>query len=551
MKAISFLGTSKYQEATYIYQGQEFTTCLFPEALFHFFPDLETLYLFATPAVQKHDNLKELRDRLGNRGLLERFRVVPIPDGQSEDELWNIFSALTGSVGERETVVFDITHSFRSIPFLTFLAAAYLRAARRVHIRAVVYGAYEARSKDNPGLKPVFDLTPFVFLLDWLAATNQFIYTGDAQYLARLLVQEGEVRRSGALKNAGRELEDFSRAIMLCRPLEVMEKAGRVSNVLRKASADLARWARPFEVMAGRIEEEYGRRALRNPTDHGNIHESLRQQLDLICWYAEHGQIIQAVTLAREWVVTAVGWRLCGTFVLATAEREEIEKGLSGLCRVYHGRSSPDQLNEVGQKLREWKESEVVADLWNRLTAVRNDLDHAGMNPNPMNAATLNRKMREEILPSLKAMAEKWGLIGESRPAAITDGGNSVILLNFSHPLTDEQLAQVEALVGKSVSRVVEIPTKLDPGADFGPQIAALADSLGFTPQEWQTLPIIIVPPALNFAAVLLLAELHGRMGYFPPCVRLRPVEGAMPPRYEVAEILDLQGQRDRARARR
>ncbi len=126
-----------------------------------------------------------------------------------------------------------------------------------------------------------------------------------------------------------------------------------------------------------------------------------------------------------------------------------------------------------------------------------------------------------------------------------------MIVLNFSHPLTPEHIQQLEALTGQRVERVVEIPTHLDTGRPFGPQVAELADRAGLTSAEWQTLPILVVPPALNFAAVLLVAELHGRMGYFPPCVRLRPMEGALPPRYEVAEVLDLQGQREDARARR
>lgn len=125
-----------------------------------------------------------------------------------------------------------------------------------------------------------------------------------------------------------------------------------------------------------------------------------------------------------------------------------------------------------------------------------------------------------------------------------------MIILNFSHPLTPEHLAQIEALTGRTVEGVVEIPTHLDTESPFGPQIAGLAEGAGLTPGEWQTLPLLVVPPALNFAAVLLLAELHGRMGHFPPCVRLKPVP-AVPPRYQVAEILDLQGQREAARERR
>jgi hypothetical protein len=126
-----------------------------------------------------------------------------------------------------------------------------------------------------------------------------------------------------------------------------------------------------------------------------------------------------------------------------------------------------------------------------------------------------------------------------------------MILLNFSHPLTPEQLAQIETLTGQRVERLIAAPAQFDPQAPFGPQLAALLEAVPLTPEAWQSTPILVNPPALNFIAVLLLAELHGRMGYFPPVVRLRPVAGALPPRYEVAEILNLQAVRDQARAKR
>lgn len=126
-----------------------------------------------------------------------------------------------------------------------------------------------------------------------------------------------------------------------------------------------------------------------------------------------------------------------------------------------------------------------------------------------------------------------------------------MILLNFSHPLPPHQLARLEQLAGQRVTRVIEIKTQIDPRADLAPQVVALADACQLSPSEWQTAPLLIVPPALNFVAVTLLAELHGRCGYFPAHVRTRPVEGALPPQYEVAEILNLQAVRDAARTRR
>ena len=126
-----------------------------------------------------------------------------------------------------------------------------------------------------------------------------------------------------------------------------------------------------------------------------------------------------------------------------------------------------------------------------------------------------------------------------------------MILLNFSHPLTPEQLAQVAELTSQSIDRVLSLPAHFDPQQPFGPQLDQLMAHIDLTPHDWQTASILVNPPSLNFIAGLLLAELHGRMGYFPPIVRLRPVEGALPPRYEVAEILNLQTVRDAARLKR
>lgn len=126
-----------------------------------------------------------------------------------------------------------------------------------------------------------------------------------------------------------------------------------------------------------------------------------------------------------------------------------------------------------------------------------------------------------------------------------------MLVLNFAHPLTHEQLRQVEELAGQEIERVIEVNTQIDPQEPLAPQVTEITDAVGLTPMEWQSKPLIINPPSLNFIAVAMIAELHGRCGYFPACLRLRPVAGALPPRYEVAEILNLQAIRDRARQKR
>lgn len=126
-----------------------------------------------------------------------------------------------------------------------------------------------------------------------------------------------------------------------------------------------------------------------------------------------------------------------------------------------------------------------------------------------------------------------------------------MLILNFSHPLTPAQQEQIAAATGQPIARVLDIPTHFDEQQPFAPQVAALLVQIDLTPAQWQGEPILVVLPSLNFITALLLAELHGRMGYFPPVVRTRPVADRVPRQYEVAEILDLQGVREIARSTR
>ncbi len=126
-----------------------------------------------------------------------------------------------------------------------------------------------------------------------------------------------------------------------------------------------------------------------------------------------------------------------------------------------------------------------------------------------------------------------------------------MILINFSHPFTEAQRAQIVAITGNTIDQTIDAVVQFDLQQPFSLQLAKLLAQIPLSPVQWQNEEIIVNPPSLNFIAVMLLAELHGRMGYFAPCVRLRPVKDALPPRFEVAEILNLQAIRENARKSR
>ncbi|MGL6280927.1 MAG: TIGR02221 family CRISPR-associated protein, partial [Microcoleaceae cyanobacterium] len=186
MKIISFLGLGNYRETTYVSidGSQTCQTRFFQEALVKFYSP-EILYVMLTnkaeneiPNGQSETNWSALERILKEskfKGKLEPIRNIP--EKNSPDDIWQIFKSVTELLEPGDEVIFDITHSFRSIPIVALISVSYLRIVKEVKIAGLLYGAFDA--KNEKGEAPIFDLLPIVSLLDWTTATDQFIKTGN------------------------------------------------------------------------------------------------------------------------------------------------------------------------------------------------------------------------------------------------------------------------------------------------------------------------------------------------------------------------------------
>ena len=81
-----------------------------------------------------------------------------------------------------------------------------------------------------------------------------------------------------------------------------------------------------------------------------------------------------------------------------------------------------------------------------------------------------------------------------------------MIVLNFAHPLTEEQILRLEEIAGEKVEEIREFKVSFDNAKPFAEQVKELVDGCDMTPMDWQTKRILIVPPSLNFIAVTLIA---------------------------------------------
>ena len=257
--------------------------------------------------------------------------------------------------------------------------AAYLRQVKNIELKHIIYGAFEARNEKN-NETPIFDLTPFVELLDWMNAVNVFQKFGDARSIAGL----------GIEKNIAGALTNLSNALLTNRTLEAQEAAFDF-NPLSLSSSH----APPFQMLVEQLKQSYARMAVPDP--HNRPKASLKAQYLQIKWYIDNQHYLQAITLMREWLISyecfdsrARNWR----------RRETRENAADNLNDLLH---DPSAFSKLGQLDR------TLTKLWDQCIKIRNDLAHCGMqNPPPPRTATQAIQAIKELFSEFEGFVEEY-----------------------------------------------------------------------------------------------------------------------------------------------
>jgi hypothetical protein len=127
------------------------------------------------------------------------------------------------------------------------------------------------------------------------------------------------------------------------------------------------------------------------------------------------------------------------------------------------------------------------------------------------------------------------------------------VVLNFSgHPVLPGQLEALEKMMLWHASVVIDVPVgTIKEDRMFVANIVRTIDKIDLSPEQWQTAGIVTIPAGYSAIWSVVLAELHGRLGYFPDVVHLRPAPSDAEEKYEVAEIMNLREVRHASREKR
>ena len=127
------------------------------------------------------------------------------------------------------------------------------------------------------------------------------------------------------------------------------------------------------------------------------------------------------------------------------------------------------------------------------------------------------------------------------------------VVLNFSgHPVLPGQKQAIERIMQWPSSEVVTVALGNVPeDHKFVATIEKAIEQIKLSSDQWQTTPLVVIPAGYAAVWSVVLAELHGRLGYFPDVVRLRPAAPGSCEKFEVADVINLREVRHQSRDKR
>lgn len=239
--------------------------------------------------------LPEIKPDFARLGI--PVRALLVPDGKTEEELKEIVEVLLHSIPAECELFVDITHGFRSGPFVFSVAVQYLSFLRpSVEIEGLYYGMM------SDGSAPLVNMQVFLDLMDWLYAVRVFRDTFIPEKLAEMmeLSSGGQAIRDSILR--------LAHIMDLGLPLDLAEAAAALRQEL---SSPLPEPLRSDVLLADELFGEVAELASvfvpdgdRDRVPEVLDREEINRQIRVIDKYIEAGRLTNAVGMIFEWVTT-------------------------------------------------------------------------------------------------------------------------------------------------------------------------------------------------------------------------------------------------------
>ena len=363
---ISFLGAGNYQKVKYHFHNKSYESHLSLIPLIDIYqPD--KIYVIGT----ENSNWSLLRNL--------NYEQIKIPSGKNTEEFWTIFSLLAKKIKlTNAEIAFDITHSFRSIPFFVVIFTQFIKFLEKsAEISHIFYGHLDWLKEEST----IIDLQPLTALLDWLEAISSLQKYGDLEGLCQLMKKtDQEIRKehsfpvSSSFKKLWRTLETLNGIAQMTFVPQLGQLAHELAELIddEKLNDEIEQYVKPLTLILPEFKKLIQRFKKENEC------ETL---LEIAGWYLENKNPTQALIVLRETIVTYEAAKR-GFDIYDKNQRDTVER----------------DLNEVRRT-----SSEPIHKLWNQVIDARNDVAHALM------------KKTGKNIDANRASRKVWRLLNKSQ----------------------------------------------------------------------------------------------------------------------------------------
>lgn len=420
---ISILGTNDYLECRHSFNnkiGQKVVKYVQEDLIKFFCKDFDEnseIRIFLTNDARKKnwddnghgvENIG-LKKRLEHLSLKAKIKDYSIPSGNNEDEIWQTFQLIYDTFYNKEVVIVDITHSFRSLPMLLTILLSFTKQIKNIQVAGIYYSAFESlgplaevrKMPPENRIAPIIDLTSFSKLQDWTLSTFDYVTNANTKMLNKLVRDElfdKDLSESDkALKRIIKDLDNLTNSIALCRGKDLLEIDFNNIKIQLENLKQSFLVPKPLNVLIDHIISKIYRFSTK---DFNNL-------LAAVEWCFEHKLYQQAITLLQETIIT---------IILKETGFDPHNKSLrtvaSNSIRIKSESISEDNWSNVNKNNKEATNKilslELVEEIkseYEKLTDIRNDVNHGGFLSDAKNIDSIKSRLQnsiDNIIPILK-----------------------------------------------------------------------------------------------------------------------------------------------------
>ncbi len=359
---ISFLGTTDYIEGYYVINGKKcaksvrFVQQALVDAICKEgnWTEVDKIMVFCTKGAyemnwvdggqKSNPGAQGLESCLNRLQLKPEISVETIPEGFNEEQIWRIFDTVYRSLEDGDEIYFDMTHSFRAIPFFSMVLFNFAKVMKKTSVQAIYYGAFEALGPANivrempveNRIAEVINLQSVVQLQEYNSAAHDLLNYGRLKGLGKAIGSEEELSQHlRAIYNQVNTLDKYiqsNRMHDIAKGKNYIPSKGHKKNLLK---SDLPI---PIKLIVEKLWDKM------DGFVPGDSNKNIEAAID---WAYQFEMLPQAYTIGQEYIIS----RLVDIYKskIPYEDNINIRKYISSICGMSEGDVSKNNFDGILQ----------------------------------------------------------------------------------------------------------------------------------------------------------------------------------------------------------